>query len=675
MRKIIGFRTLCVGLGIWVGTVVVSAQGEFKALPWSQSTAYNSYLMRDVHRQFASRQSAIQQAFTSPAGMQEYLEGCRERYKQIVGTFSEKENLNVQVVGKIQGTGYHIEKIIFESKPGRYVTAHLYMPENTTVPVPATLELCGHGLNGKGSSSHAAMLMASNGIAVLVVDPIGQGERLQLIDREGKPLTRGATTEHTLLNAGFNLLGTSLAAQEYWDNHRALDYLLTRKDIDPERIGVYGSSGGGTQTAYYIGLDPRVKVAAICSFFSTRERTMELQGPSDGCQHIPYEGREQLEVPDFALMMAPRPLLILSGKYDFVDLWGAQQGFAELQQCYKVLGVPEKVDMLTVETGHGLGVEKRQKLVSWFKRWLKDDQSSVPNKNNWSKTALAWMSIGYETQIPPISTVTFYNAIANNGVMVKPKFVKAIMKDGQVVKEIPTEVLNPAIASPKTIQEIQVILEKVVSEGLGRQAGSKQFHVSGKTGTAQVSQGRSGYTNGMRQYLVSFCGYFPSESPRYSCIVAIQKNGYPASGGGMAGPVFRNIAERVFAKHLAQDLQGAKDSTSILVPDVKHGDIGAANYILNQIDIRTTGLSNSYSIDKPVWGNVTTNPDNVMFSKKEINNKLVPSVIGMGAKDAVYLLESIGLKTRLSGMGKVKSQSIPAGNTIRKGQTIQLRLN
>lgn len=377
MRKIIGFRTLCVGLGIWVGTVVVSAQGEFKALPWSQSTAYNSYLMRDVHRQFASRQSAIQQAFTSPAGMQEYLEGCRERYKQIVGTFSEKENLNVQVVGKIQGTGYHIEKIIFESKPGRYVTAHLYMPENTTVPVPATLELCGHGLNGKGSSSHAAMLMASNGIAVLVVDPIGQGERLQLIDREGKPLTRGATTEHTLLNAGFNLLGTSLAAQEYWDNHRALDYLLTRKDIDPERIGVYGSSGGGTQTAYYIGLDPRVKVAAICSFFSTRERTMELQGPSDGCQHIPYEGREQLEVPDFALMMAPRPLLILSGKYDFVDLWGAQQGFAELQQCYKVLGVPEKVDMLTVETGHGLGVEKRQKLVSWFKRWLKDDQSSV----------------------------------------------------------------------------------------------------------------------------------------------------------------------------------------------------------------------------------------------------------------------------------------------------------
>ncbi len=377
MKRIINFRTWCAGLGILASVCTAFSQNEFRALTWSQSNAYNSYLMRDVHQQFADRQTAIRKAFTSSGEMQKYLEGCRERYKKIVGDFPEKGDLNPQIVGRVQGTGYHIEKIIFESKPGRYVTANLYMPDHVPAPVPAALELCGHGLNGKGPSSSSAILMATNGIAVLVVDPIGQGERLQLIDGEGKPLTRGATTEHTLLNAGFNLVGTSLAAQEYWDNHRALDYLLTRSDIDPDHIGIYGSSGGGTQTAYYVGLDPRVKVAAICSFFSTRERTLELQGPSDGCQHIPYEGREQLEVPDFAMMMAPRPLLILSGKYDFVDLWGAQQGFGELQQCYKVLGCPGKVDMLTVETGHGLGAEKKQKLVSWFKLWLKNDKSPV----------------------------------------------------------------------------------------------------------------------------------------------------------------------------------------------------------------------------------------------------------------------------------------------------------
>ena len=297
-----------------------------------------------------------------------------------------------------------------------------------------------------------------------------------------------------------------------------------------------------------------------------------------------------------------------------------------------------------------------------------------PTKENWYKTALPWMSIGYETQVPPMNTLAFYNAIANNGVMVKPKFVKSIMKDGQVIEEIPTEVLNPAIASPKTIEQIQVILEKVVSQGLGKPAGSKQFHVSGKTGTAQVSKGSGGYKSGTMQYLVSFCGYFPSEAPKYSCIVAIQKSGLPASGGLMAGSVFSEIAERVYAKHLAQDLQEAKDSTSVLTPDVKHGNLANARYILDEIDITTTGVE-KHDESKPLWGDVTHHPNqNIALTPKEIGEKKVPKVIGMGAKDAVYLLESLGLRVHLSGMGKVRNQSIPAGNTLVKGKTIQLRL-
>ena len=237
--------------------------------------------------------------------------------------------------------------------------------------------------------------------------------------------------------------------------------------------------------------------------------------------------------------------------------------------------------------------------------------------------------------------------------MVKPKFVKSIVKDGKVIKEMPTEVLIPSIASAKTIEQIQIILEKVVSEGLGQKAGSKQFHVSGKTGTAQVSQGKGGYKNGTKQYLVSFCGYFPSEEPKYSCIVAIQKSGLPASGGLMAGSVFSEIAERVYAKHLAQDLKEAKDSTAILIPDVKKGNAKEANLILKEID------ATSITLDK----------------EEELDPKRVPNVVGMGAKDAVYLLESAGLKVQLAGMGKVKSQSIQAGNTLQKGKTIHLRLN
>lgn len=152
-----------------------------------------------------------------------------------------------------------------------------------------------------------------------------------------------------------------------------------------------------------------------------------------------------------------------------------------------------------------------------------------PKDGRWSKTALAWMSIGYETQIPPMNVLTFYNAIANNGVMVRPKFVKAIARNGEILKEYPTEIMNPAICSPKTLKIIQDMLEMVVSKGLGKSAGSKQFHVSGKTGTAQVSQGAKGYKSGQVNYLLSFAGYFPSETPQYSCMVAIQKSGTPAS--------------------------------------------------------------------------------------------------------------------------------------------------
>ncbi len=296
-----------------------------------------------------------------------------------------------------------------------------------------------------------------------------------------------------------------------------------------------------------------------------------------------------------------------------------------------------------------------------------------PKDGRWSKTALAWMSIGYETQIPPLNTLTFYNAIANNGVMVRPKFVKAAVKDGEIIKEFPTEIINPAICSQKTLKQIQDILEMVVSKGLGKAAGSKQFQVSGKTGTAQVSQGSGGYKSGIVNYLVSFCGYFPSQAPKYSCIVAIQKSGLPASGGLMAGGVFGKIAERVYAKDLKADLSHAADSNSIRIPDVKNGNLTEAQYVLNDLNIHTQA-SYDKNGQQMIWGNVQKNPNSVSLNKHDLLRDFVPSVIGMGAKDAVYLLESKGLKVYLTGKGKVYSQSLPSGNLVHKGQTISIHL-
>ena len=180
------------------------------------------------------------------------------------------------------------------------------------------------------------------------------------------------------------------------------------------------------------------------------------------------------------------------------------------------------------------------------------------NKNgqydNWAKTSLPWMSIGYETQIPPISTLTFYNTIANNGKMMRPRFVSKVMKNGETIMEFPPEVMRQQIAKEKSIKELQTILEQVVSVGLGKKAGSPNFKVAGKTGTAQISKGAGGYKSGGTSYLISFAGYFPADAPRYSCIVCIQKSGLPASGGTMCGKVFHQISEGIRAQSLKVDV-------------------------------------------------------------------------------------------------------------------------
>ncbi len=369
LKKTFLFYILCLGV------FSLEAQQGNNALTWRNNTAYNSYLMREVHSQYQLRQTELATALGSEKEMQKYREEVRVRYQTILGSFPAKKSLNAKVLKHSQQNGFSLETILFESLPQRYVTANLYLPEGKG-PFPASLELCGHGINGKAGSAEA-VLLAINGIAVLVVDPIGQGERIQLLDESGKPDTRGATTEHTLLNVGCNLLGSSLAAYEYWDNHRALDYLESRPDIDKNRLAAYGSSGGGTQTAYLIGCEDRLKVACICSYFTQRERVLEMSGPSDGCQHIPGEGKAGIEIADMVTMFAPKPVLIMAGLYDFVDYWGATQGFQELQKQYVVLGAKNAVRLFTAESGHGMPMEKREALATWLRTWLCKDPAPV----------------------------------------------------------------------------------------------------------------------------------------------------------------------------------------------------------------------------------------------------------------------------------------------------------
>jgi cell division protein FtsI (penicillin-binding protein 3) len=280
------------------------------------------------------------------------------------------------------------------------------------------------------------------------------------------------------------------------------------------------------------------------------------------------------------------------------------------------------------------------------------DYKTTDRSKYWSKTTLPWMSIGYETQIAPINTVAFYNAIANNGRMMQPRFVKQLVKDGQVVKEYEPVVLKERIAKPQAIKTMQTILEHVVSQGLGRKAGSKSFKVAGKTGTAQVADQHGSYHSGTTRYWLSFAGYFPADNPKYTCIVCIKKSGLPASGGGMSGVVFHHIAEGVMAQNLKRSVDDAHDETSVMTPEVKGGDIAASDYVLRQL-----GVKAGNSIDE-----------------QKTSKGIVPNVLGMGARDAVYQLEVRGVKARLRGRGRVKSQSIYAGTAIKQGIVCDLVL-
>ncbi len=294
----------------------------------------------------------------------------------------------------------------------------------------------------------------------------------------------------------------------------------------------------------------------------------------------------------------------------------------------------------------------------------------------WAKTDLPWMSIGYVTKMPPIYTLTYYNGIANNGQVVKPYLVKALTRNGEIVKEFAPTVINPKMCSDETLAKIHNMLDSVVRSvrGTGKPVNSKFVPVAGKTGTAQISKGSKGYKEGGTSYQVSFCGFFPSDNPKYSCIVVIRQPGVGiASGGQMAGKVFREIAESVCSRENRLNPAAITDSTVIekqKIPLFKSGNAKFTDKLLKEYKI----ASDFPSIGQSEWIKPAIKDSFISFKQNEVRKKLVPDVIDMGARDAVYLLEEVGLKVLLTGRGKVVSQSLKPGTIYNKGQSVTLIL-
>ncbi len=297
-------------------------------------------------------------------------------------------------------------------------------------------------------------------------------------------------------------------------------------------------------------------------------------------------------------------------------------------------------------------------------RHPKDEQ------RRWSQTTLPWMSIGYEVQIPPIYTLTYYNAIANDGKMIRPFFVKAIYDNGEEMKRFETETIKRSICSKSTLVQIREALLGVVEgkRGTARNVRSPQLRIAGKTGTAQLSTGTRGYDR--RRHSVSFCGYFPAEEPQYSCIVVIKEPQGPPSGGSMAGSAFKYIAEHVHAMKTNIDAETLKEDLPEAqhLPRFKKGLYDPVERVTSELDIKLAG-------EAAEWIAAGASDDNKLSIKPIRHNlKQIPDLSGMGAKDAVHLLESQGLRVRLHGRGRVNKQSIPPGNPLVKGNLIALEL-
>lgn len=291
----------------------------------------------------------------------------------------------------------------------------------------------------------------------------------------------------------------------------------------------------------------------------------------------------------------------------------------------------------------------------------------------WSATTLPWMSIGYETQIPPIYTLAFFNAIANNGKMIRPFFVKSISKNGQIIKSFSTETIKESICKPTTLRDIREVLPGVIEGkyGTAKNMKSKYVRIAGKTGTAQISKGTLGYKTGGKTHQVSFCGYFPADNPQYSCIVVIREPhiGYP-SGGLMAGSIFKNVAERVMAlKSNRNPSLFEKDSTMSFQqePYIKSGNYKLLQTAMSDLNLTLPTLTTE-------WIKQSETDKKHKIEAINISDKKVPDLIGMGAIDAVYLAEKLGLNVRVDGRGKVVSQNIEAGTYAKKGSVFLIQL-
>ncbi|QDT45608.1 Alpha/beta hydrolase family protein [Gimesia alba] len=323
---------------------------------------------------------------------EEYVRSVQKRIREAFGPNPERTPLNARVTKTTDRDTYTIENVIFESRPGFLVTANLYIPKGITKPAPGVVGTCGHSHNGKAETAYQSFSqgLARKGYVVLIYDPIGQGERVQYPGDDLKSTIGVGVREH--LHGGNQqfLVGENLSMWRAWDGVRALDYLLTRKEVDPKQVGVTGNSGGGTMTTWLCGVEPRWTMAAPSCFVTTFRRNMENELPADTEQCPPKVLALELDHADFLAAQAPNPVRILSKERDYFDVRGAREAYLRLKRLYKLLGKEENVSHFVGPTYHGYSQENREAMYEWFNQATGVSSESQEPKLTIEKDETLW---------------------------------------------------------------------------------------------------------------------------------------------------------------------------------------------------------------------------------------------------------------------------------------------
>lgn len=346
---------------------------------------------------------------SSAAELEARRQYIRQKLMESVGEFPPRTPLSARIAGTLDRGDHRVEKVIFESQPKFYVTANLYIPKSGQPPYPGILFPLGHEAGAKAHAAWQSVLvsLARNGFVCLAWDPVGQGERIQLWDDDFKDskLIR-STTEHTMLGIQSLLLGDTLARYTIWDGIRALDYLLSRPEVDAKRIGVTGNSGGGTHTAYLAALDDRIHVAVPSCYITSWRRLLETIGPQDAEQCLSGWLAAGLDHGDFLLAFAPKPYLMLSAIRDFFSITGARETYRETRAVLSRIGAGDKLQMFEADDGHGYTLPRRIAGYRWFRKHLQGadeeivehEMEELPERELWcTPTGQVATSLGGET--------------------------------------------------------------------------------------------------------------------------------------------------------------------------------------------------------------------------------------------------------------------------------------